>query len=66
MSALQRAAINMATMKYYGLTKDELPPRVRSMHRCLVRGGYRGARKGYKAWLRFARACRDVAATRTP
>ncbi len=56
MSGLYIAAINMALLKAYGLKKADLPRRVRNMHRCLVRGVYRGERKGWKAWLRFARA----------
>lgn len=64
MTMILRAALNELVLRYYGVTKDELPPNVRGMHRCLVRGVYKGARKGYKAWLRFTRAVRDVAASR--
>ncbi len=66
MSMLMRAAINEIVLRHYGVSKAELPPRVRSMHRALVRGAYRGARKGFKAWLRFSRAVRDVAAAKVP
>lgn len=55
-------ALNHRLMRAAGLdTRDlsRLPAAVREHHRSLVRGVYRGARKGFKAWRRFARVCMD-------
>lgn len=57
---LRVVVLCMQTLKAHGFDprkRDSLPPAIRERYRAQVRGVYRGARKGYKAWRRFERAC---------
>lgn len=56
------AVLNFRAMAACGLdprNRSSLPASVREHHRSLVRGVYRGEKKGYKAWRRFARVCAE-------
>lgn len=58
---IRLAVLNLQTMAVSGLdprVRSSIPPSIWEHHRGLLRGVYRGARKKYKAWRRFARACR--------
>lgn len=54
------AAVNFLMIERYGLGRRTLPPRIRSMHRAMIKrnGPYRGERKASYAFRRFVRALR--------